>query len=67
MKNDLLKVAPKALQFLHAEKGMDFEKPFVYVEGNGKFTLKSLEKLANLDFATEYATACLLKLNLLEV
>jgi hypothetical protein len=48
-KMNLLKESRRAFQFLHNTCGMDFKKPYVYVEGNGKFTLKTLERMMNLE------------------
>ena len=45
----LLSVHPDAFRFLRAAYGFDFEKPFLIAHHDGKMSINSLEKLADVD------------------
>lgn len=45
MKNELLAMNPKALQFLHHAKGFDFCKPYEIHRIDGRFTFNQVKKL----------------------
>ena len=57
---DLLNVNRKALQYLHWFKGMDFEKPFEVISGEGRFTSNSLKKAVDVDDINDYKFSLLL-------
>lgn len=57
---DLLNVNRKTLQYLHWFKGMDFEKPFEVISGEGHFTSNSLKKAVNVDNINDYKFSLLL-------
>ena len=57
----LLKEERKALQFLHAGYGFDFESPFFIKKIEGKFTFNMVKKAIEENLSGDYTAAALVK------
>lgn len=63
MIKSLLAENRKALQFLHMAKGFDFEKPFVIIKGEGRFTYNQVKKEIEKRIDGEFSAGLLIKAN----
>ena len=63
MYKSLLAENRKALQFLHMAKGFDFEKPFVCIRGEGRFTYNQVKKEIQKHIDGEFSAGLLIKAN----
>ena len=59
----LLKENKKALQFLHAAHGFDFEKDFFFKREKGRFTYNTVKKAIEEKIKGDYVAAILVKRN----
>lgn len=63
MYKSLLAENRKALQFLHMAQGFDFEKPFVCIRGEGRFTHNQVKKEIQKYIDGEFSAGLLIKAN----
>lgn len=54
---ELLSLTPSAFQVMHTAAGMDFEKPYGIIQGNGRFTVNQVTKAATAEGYTPTAKA----------
>ena len=59
--NNLLGENKKAMQFLHASNGFDFENDFYIEKLEGRFTFNSVKKMIKANITEEYTAALLIK------